>query len=210
MYDREQQRQAFVQAILEQPHNDDLRLIYADWLEEQNEAQRAEIIRVQIELAKLPPLRTADIEERQRKLRFRQEQLLDMPSYTAWCWESWAVFAVGGRHRMPNPGSCQWFWGRGFPEALDMPTLMFLILAKRMFSTVPILQVRLPDLRKWMRKGRAKWAEYRELHDLLSYALQPHVPDQHGFLLHDETLEREANPVLVNWGRRQAGLPPLP
>jgi len=42
-----------LQAILANPDDDALRLIYADWLEEHNDA-RGEFIRVQIELATLP------------------------------------------------------------------------------------------------------------------------------------------------------------
>jgi uncharacterized protein (TIGR02996 family) len=38
-------------AIREQPDRDDYRLIYADWLEEHGQEERAEFIRVQVELA---------------------------------------------------------------------------------------------------------------------------------------------------------------
>lgn len=41
----------FVRAIIEQPDDDALRLIYADFLEERGDRDRAEFIRVQIELA---------------------------------------------------------------------------------------------------------------------------------------------------------------
>lgn len=42
-----------LQAILEEPDSDDLRLIYADWLDEHGQEGRAEFIRVQVELAEL-------------------------------------------------------------------------------------------------------------------------------------------------------------
>lgn len=42
---------ALLQAILDEPDADDLRLIYADWLEDHGEEERAEFIRVQCELA---------------------------------------------------------------------------------------------------------------------------------------------------------------
>jgi uncharacterized protein (TIGR02996 family) len=42
------------QAILDDPDDDDVRLVYADYLEEHGERQRADFIRVQIELALLP------------------------------------------------------------------------------------------------------------------------------------------------------------
>jgi uncharacterized protein (TIGR02996 family) len=44
----------FVRAILEKPDDDLPRLVYADWLDEHGDAARAEFIRVQIELARLP------------------------------------------------------------------------------------------------------------------------------------------------------------
>lgn len=48
-------RQAFIQQIIENPDEDGPRLVYADWLEDENESERAEFIRVQIELALPPP-----------------------------------------------------------------------------------------------------------------------------------------------------------
>jgi uncharacterized protein (TIGR02996 family) len=45
---------AFIRAIVAQPDDDGLRLAYADWLEAKGRSQRAEFIRVQIELARLP------------------------------------------------------------------------------------------------------------------------------------------------------------
>lgn len=47
-------REALLQAIADDPTDDELRLIYADWLEEDGDPARAEFIRVQIELASLP------------------------------------------------------------------------------------------------------------------------------------------------------------
>jgi len=45
----------FLAAIRDDPDDDATRLIYADWLEEQDEAARAELIRVQVERDRLPP-----------------------------------------------------------------------------------------------------------------------------------------------------------
>lgn len=60
------ERQAFMEAILRDPEDDTVRLVFADWLEEHGgEPERAEFIRVQINLAKTPkcwsldPLRSA-------------------------------------------------------------------------------------------------------------------------------------------------------
>jgi uncharacterized protein (TIGR02996 family) len=46
--------ESFLQAIIERPDDDAIRLVYADWLEEHNQPERAEFIRVQIERARLP------------------------------------------------------------------------------------------------------------------------------------------------------------
>src|SRR5262249_23722465 len=46
------QEQSFLEAIYAAPEDDAVRLVYADWLEEQGEAARAEFIRVQIEYAR--------------------------------------------------------------------------------------------------------------------------------------------------------------
>src|SRR5437762_553507 len=43
---------AFIETIREHPEDDGPRLVYADWLEERGDCERAEFIRVQIELAK--------------------------------------------------------------------------------------------------------------------------------------------------------------
>ena len=48
------QEQALLQAVLDDPEDDGIRLIYADWLEEHGRAERAAFIRAQIEDARLP------------------------------------------------------------------------------------------------------------------------------------------------------------
>ena len=67
--------QALFQAILADPEDDLPRLIYADWCEENGEADRAEFIRVQIELARLPELAPRAGEGRAAELRRREQEL---------------------------------------------------------------------------------------------------------------------------------------
>lgn len=57
-------RQAFLDAICEQWRDNPSRLIFADWLDEQGENERAEFIRVQCELVKLT---ADDYEKKARK-----------------------------------------------------------------------------------------------------------------------------------------------
>lgn len=50
------ERDALLAAILSSPEDDTPRMIYADWLEERGEVERADFVRVQCELARTPPL----------------------------------------------------------------------------------------------------------------------------------------------------------
>lgn len=45
------EREAFLRAIIDDPTDDGVRLVFADWLDEQGENDRAELIRVQIAIA---------------------------------------------------------------------------------------------------------------------------------------------------------------
>src|SRR4051812_28275900 len=66
---RPPEEQAFVQAVLETPDDEGIRLIFADWLEERGDPY-GEFIRAQCELAKLPPE-----DERGRELGEREAAL---------------------------------------------------------------------------------------------------------------------------------------
>jgi uncharacterized protein (TIGR02996 family) len=69
------QEEAFLQAIREEPDKDDLRLIYADWLEDHARPARAEFIRVQLEPPRLPEddERRPEPEQREHQLRHEYE-----------------------------------------------------------------------------------------------------------------------------------------
>jgi uncharacterized protein (TIGR02996 family) len=62
--------EAFLRAICEEPDDDTHRLVYADWLDEHGQPERAEFIRVQCALAKLGPdaPRPAELAEREQAL----------------------------------------------------------------------------------------------------------------------------------------------
>lgn len=61
---------AFLDGIRAQPDDDALRLVYADWLEERGDP-RAELVRVQCELARLDVRRS-----RRRELERRERELI--------------------------------------------------------------------------------------------------------------------------------------
>src|SRR5262245_3628070 len=62
--------EALLQAIRDDPEDDAPRLVYADWLEEHRQPERAEFIRVQCELAGCPaePGRLRELQERESAL----------------------------------------------------------------------------------------------------------------------------------------------
>lgn len=57
------ERDCFMARIIENPADDAPRLIFADWLEEQGESERAEFIRVQIALSRIPNIEITNAEQ---------------------------------------------------------------------------------------------------------------------------------------------------
>src|SRR2546427_10728947 len=62
--------QGLLSDICERPEDDTPRLVYADWLDDHDQPERAEFIRVQVERAKLGVVgpRVAELELREREL----------------------------------------------------------------------------------------------------------------------------------------------
>lgn len=63
--------QAFLDTIVANIDDDSPRLVYADWLDEQGDCERAEFIRVQVDRARLPAWDAAQV-----RLRLREQALL--------------------------------------------------------------------------------------------------------------------------------------
>lgn len=76
---------SFLQAIREAPEDDTPRLIYADWLDEQGQSERAEFIRAQIQIAQLSSgsRRAAIVRRRARELLAAHSELWlkDLPKW---------------------------------------------------------------------------------------------------------------------------------
>lgn len=82
-----EEERAFLSALIENVEDDTTRLVYADWLEENDDPNRAEFIRLQIELAPLEEVdrrihtaKKAGTSPRHRELLKREEELLDLYS----------------------------------------------------------------------------------------------------------------------------------
>jgi uncharacterized protein (TIGR02996 family) len=122
--------EAFLEAILAGPDNDVPRLIFADWLEEHGDP-RAEFIRVQCQLARLP-----DDDPRCAELAAR-EQLLLRAYQGEW------VGPVAGWSRSLK-------FRRGFLDELTVNLETFLYRAEQLVALAPAARVDLMELGQWV------------------------------------------------------------
>jgi uncharacterized protein (TIGR02996 family) len=114
-----------LQDILDHPDDDAPRLVYADWLDEHGDPDRAEFIRLQIEAARLKQDKAfrPGLHERGRELldRHKAEWLRDLPA----------------------PLRKDFAFERGFVNWLYCSALEFLRGAERLFRRTPVRSVRL-------------------------------------------------------------------
>jgi uncharacterized protein (TIGR02996 family) len=117
--------EAFLADVIEHPDDDVPRLVFADWLDDQGEAERAELIRVQVELARLPaddPRRTA--------LQWREADLLGRNL------QRWMAPVADCSVSSPD-------FRRGFIEAVDCHAAALLDSGGRLFARAPIRELTL-------------------------------------------------------------------
>jgi uncharacterized protein (TIGR02996 family) len=123
----------FLQAILANPDDDTPRLVYADWLDENGNPERAEFIRVQIELAKLSrwdPKRKA-LEQREDELFTRERN-----------WREWTgslpeFFNANWEQCAGRPEAWVTF-RRGFPHEVKCSAKSWFDHAEEFYSAAPI------------------------------------------------------------------------
>src|SRR6476659_7569532 len=124
-------RAAFLRAIAEQPDDDLPRLVYADWLDEHGEPERAEFIRLQIEL--FNGSKTID-ETWYDRAEVIATRVLELE----------AEFGLGwlGRFQNGEPVS-DWYYERGFVRDIDAgPGDTFLTDGGALFESHPIESLR--------------------------------------------------------------------
>jgi uncharacterized protein (TIGR02996 family) len=132
-------KDAFLQTVVENPDDDTPRLIYADWLEEHGDLPRAEFIRVQCELARLPQddeVRRPTLQEREWTLLFThaKEWLAELPALEGIKWDE--EVPIGRGNLVP----C---FERGFVSAvLADDEEAFQKQAEILFRTAPIKELR--------------------------------------------------------------------
>ena len=133
---------SLLRAILEDPFDDDRRLVYADWLEEAGDNERAEFIRVQIYLAKLTGTVLRDrAEQKKYSLSVRREnELLNGPSPIFWGND--IPLPTSPRNDCKDWGAT---WRRGFISGIKTKCAWFMDHAEEFFRNQPIIEVKLTD-----------------------------------------------------------------
>lgn len=147
-------RSQLLRAVLDEPFEDTVRLVYADELEENGERERAEFIRVQCELAQLgcgevdPELLKRT--DRVGALAQRQRELWRSPPAGEWFGDD--VFLALGRSvfdRTGEVGKPSGLIRRGFVTEIRLPAAAFLEHAAAMFAAHPITKVVLTGVTPW-------------------------------------------------------------
>ncbi len=118
--------QPFLDAIFERYDDDRPRLVYADFLDDSDEPERAELIRVQLALARLN-----EDDPRRPLLNDRQAELLTQ-NRAAWT-ANLSGLVVGVDYR------------RGIPDSASVDTATFLERGEELFAQLPVRRLRLLD-----------------------------------------------------------------
>jgi uncharacterized protein (TIGR02996 family) len=119
--------EGFLQDIVTHPEDDTPRLVFADWLDEHGDAERAEFIRVQVELHRLD-----EGSSRRTGLLARQQELL-AANEAAW------------RAGLPKARGVIWRgWSRGFISAVRINSAkVFRDQADAVFAAAPVQELEL-------------------------------------------------------------------
>jgi uncharacterized protein (TIGR02996 family) len=122
---------AFLEEIRAHPHDDAPRLIYADWLEEHGQPERADFIRVQCELARpgLDPERRRALSEREQALWLRHGK-------------AWA------RPLRPYVPSVRFH--RGFLDRATLDAQRFIHQGDDLLDLTPLWRLHFRNARKWI------------------------------------------------------------
>lgn len=173
---------ALLKAILTAPDEDTPRLIYADWLDENGQPERAELIRVQIELSRrLGENSREEIVESDRdlvRLCAREKTLLTLHR------EEWlaSLRESGALESHITHGQFR----RGFVEIVWMPAGYFLKRADLLFRTCPVRELRITV------------ASHSQLLELFA---SPHLARLETLDLSDRSLENTVAHVLFQSGQ---------
>jgi uncharacterized protein (TIGR02996 family) len=143
--------EALFQAILDAPEDDAPRLVYADWIEERGQPERAEFIRVQIELARLPAGSSTTT-----RLKVRERQLLEEHK------EAWVEPLMPLAFTGCSDDPCE--FSRGFVEIMQLCGEDFVEQAPELFARTPLRVGIFPDEEEYDALAGCKYlTRFREL-----------------------------------------------
>lgn len=158
------ERDGFLRCILENPADDVARLVFADWLDEHGEEERAEFIRVQVELATLAdvekpvfasPVFADEMDEvadycerwsRKKRLLERQRKVLAWRNIEAWATHRYVLRHTAGRaefDQLHEDKVSAALFTRGFISHTTCAAADFLKYTEAIFSQHPVTQCRL-------------------------------------------------------------------
>lgn len=227
------ERAALLRAILEQPEDDTVRLVYADWLEEHDEAERGEFIRLQCRIALMRP--TEMVREktgrvlaaaggptlfvsrcRCRPCSLARREYEVSKRHIVW---DWCGGVDGGWAHMVRG------WLRGFVWKVAGTQADFLKHARDIFAAHPVVSVTLSDREPEEHQppeGEPNWSWYSEgfeddratlpncLFDMLGDPpLLSLIPFRCAYPSRDLALSA-LSAACVAFGRAAVSLPPLP
>ncbi|HJZ58464.1 MAG TPA: TIGR02996 domain-containing protein [Gemmataceae bacterium] len=144
---------AFLRAIVADPDDDTLRLVAADWLEENGQPERADFIRVQVELARLAASGLGETPQAEA-LRRRERVYLGPKSHYALTWaaeECPELVRILPREKGSNPlatpieGADRVTYRRGFVEAVRCSGEEWLQHGAAIRERHPVREVTLTD-----------------------------------------------------------------
>jgi uncharacterized protein (TIGR02996 family) len=169
---------ALLRGILECPEDDTARLVFADWLDENGQAERAEFVRVQVELARalaLEPVGNHPMWLAGHRVAYHHERafLAEMLGGTCrcvLCLQTRQVELFNCLYSDDLPGSFvpnldgrlgrdspHAHYRRGFVESVTCTAAAFLAHAGAIFSRHPVTAVRLSDRIPHVYQGVFNW-----------------------------------------------------
>jgi uncharacterized protein (TIGR02996 family) len=132
------EREALLASVCQHPDEDTPRLVFADWLQEHGDETRAEFVRVQCEIARLP-----DGKKMQTR-QVREKELLDAhrDEWSAPLKPSFAYYYGGiyAHHYAPPV-----VFRRGFVETIAMDVGTFAGRGEEVFALAPVRGLRMQD-----------------------------------------------------------------
>jgi uncharacterized protein (TIGR02996 family) len=179
---------SFLRAILANPADDARRLVFADWLEEHDDHDRAEFIRVQCRLAggDAEPVELPQLRERERQLLVANELRWTAP-----------LHGLVRRARFV----------RGFPERITLTAEAFVTHGEALFDLAPVSHViitevgdHLPRLADVPQLGQVRTLEFRTLagQDVGTLVRSPHLGQLTALILRYGGVDDAAAAVLAD------------